>query len=195
MISEKVYEKLLDQYAYTSSWAVWAEPENGNWKSKSGITDLKCMENLPALLEQLTGEYIFVGLNPAHHDVAKKGEPWSAFHSNDLRRAQDYKLRYALRNTKYWGSFITDIYTGIIETNAKQAISKTTAQMTSDSIKELLEIRSILGGDPIVVAIGNKAYKILSKQLPADITLKKIQHFSSFVNIENYRSQVLDQLK
>lgn len=146
-------------------------------------------------MSQLTEEYIFVGLNPARHDAVDTGEPWGAFHSGDLRRAQDYKLRYALRHTKYWGSFMTDIYTDIIETNAKQAISKTTTQMTSKSINELLEIRSILGGHSIIVAMGNKAYQILSKQLPTDVLLKKIKHYSSFVNIDEYRSQILDQLK
>lgn len=195
MIDKCVYDALRDKFAMTSSWAVWSEPENGNWKSKSSIANLGCLMESSELLKELNGDYIFVGLNPARHNVIDTGEPWGAFHSGDTKRAQDYKLRYALRGTKYWGAFMTDIYSGIIETNAKNAIDKTTPQMTSDSIEDLLEIRNFLGGKSIIVAMGNKAYKILSKHLPTEVHLKKIQHYSSYVNIDKYREQILEQLK
>ena len=195
MIDKNVYDALKNKFSSTSSWAVWASPENGNWRSKDSISDLSCLVESPELLEQLTGDYIFVGLNPASHNVIDTGEPWSAFHSGDTKRAQDYKLRYALRGTEFWGSFMTDIYTGIVETAAQQAINKASPEVTRNSIANLLEIRNILGTHSTIVAMGSKAYRILMKELPEDVELKKIHHFSDRVNIDTYRMEVLEQLR
>ena len=35
-------------------------------------------------------------------------ESFSNFHSSSST-AQDYKIRYALKDTKFWGSYMTDI--------------------------------------------------------------------------------------
>ena len=34
---------------------------------------------------------------------------WSNFHSDDNKRQNDYKLRFALMGTHFWGSYITDV--------------------------------------------------------------------------------------
>ena len=196
MIKQETYNALRERYAYTSSWTIWVNPDDEKWNTKSNIGDTSCFADTEKVVNIINPEYIFVGLNPAKHN-SEEGGPveWGAFHSGDKKRSQDYKLRYALKDTKYWGSFITDIYTEIVETNSNAATKKATTQMTKQSLDNLYEIREMLGGTATIVAIGNKAHRILKKNLPAEIELKKIRHYASFINIDEYRNLVLDQLR
>ena len=186
MISNSVY-KLLAKYGQTSSWAIWSAPKNGNWKSKDSIGDLSVFSNANICAQQ-NDEYIFVGLNPSRKISSA---PWSNFHSND-RYAQDYKLRYALKDTKYWGSFMIDLYPDIVDVNSADAMGKATSAATN--ISDLIQIWNILGEKATVVAMGNEAWKVLRKILPANIPLVKIKHYSARVNIDDYRNTVLQQL-
>lgn len=196
MINWKTYEKLRDEFGYTSSWTIWDVPGNGNWKSKDGIGDLKSFVNEEELIKELNPNFIFVGLNPAAHDsAAHPVKHWENFHSGDKKRSQDYKLRYALLGSEYWGSFITDIFTGIVDTNSSRTMKKATPSATIESINNILKIRELLGGTATVVAIGVKSYSILKSKLPQGIKLKKITHYAAFVNIDNYKEKVLSQLK
>lgn len=195
VVNTEVLTIIENEYGLTSSWAIWAPPSNGDWSTKDSVGDLTPLHDIRRLQEQVNDEYIFVGLNPAEHnhsDAAK--QVWGNFHSDDLRRAQDYKLRYALRDTPYWGSFMTDVYSGIVDTNANSAVKKATSTDTEQSIKDILRIRDLLGGKSTVVAMGSKAYAILKKTLPSDVCLKRITHYSSYVGLEKYREDVLHQL-
>lgn len=52
---------------------------------------------------------------------------WANFHSDDNKRQNDFKLRYALMDTPYWGSYITDViksHFDTISTNVVKDISK-----------------------------------------------------------------------
>lgn len=147
------------------------------------------------LLPALNGRYIFVGLNPAVHDnTAHSGTAWKNFHSCDIRRSQDYKLRYALRGTQYWGAFITDVYTGIADTDSGSAMKRVNAAATNESVSNLLRIRDMLGGSAAIVAMGKRTFAVLKKHLPPDMELKMITHYSAYMNPETYRETVLRQL-
>ena len=195
MISQETYITLLNEFGFSSSWTAWSAPANGNWKSKDSVSDMSLFTDADKITTVLNGNYIFAGLNPSVHDIAAyQVVAWDNFHSSDTKRSQDYKLRYALRGTKYWGSFITDVYSGIAEVNSNAAMRKVTESKTNESVEKILCIREILGGTATIVAIGNKAFSVLKKNLPSDIELKKITHYSSYVNIEKYRDMVLQQL-
>ena len=196
MIKKEIYIKLKRKFGKNSSWTIWDGPENGNWKSKSNIGSLQCFENEDNLLKKLNPNYIFVGFNPAAHDnkeVEKK--IWSNFHSSDIKRSQDYKLRYALNGTKYWGSFITDVYPEIVETDSTKVSSKASNNMINESIDNLIYVRELLGNEATIVAIGDAAYKVIKNNLPKDVKLIKIMHYSyQSINQEDYRNLVLKQL-
>lgn len=195
MIEQKVFDTLTEEFGHSASWTVWSEPANGNWKSKDSISDMTLFSDKKNLINILNQDYIFVGLNPAvHADGSYKRCKWDHFHSSDTKRSQDYKLRYALRGTKYWGSLITDIYPEIRDTDSDNAMRKVTNDSTYQSVERILRIREMLGGIATVVAIGNKSFSVLSKSLPNDVELKKITHYSSYVNIDEYRQMVLQQL-
>lgn len=196
MIDKDIYNKLKRKFGKNSSWTIWDEPENGDWKSKSNIDGLNCFKNENNLIEKLYPNYIFVGYNPANHN--DKGEDikiWSNFHSDNKRKSQDYKLRYALKDTKYLGSFITDVYPKIIETDSTKVSNKVSESMTNESIEDLMYARKLLGDKAIIIAIGKDSYNVLKNNLPKDIKLVKITHYSYWsLNQEDYRKCILKQL-
>ena len=137
--------------------------------------------------------------NPARRDASEDAVIWKNFHSGDnaqdRRRAQDYKLRKALRDTVYWGSFITDLYSGIIETNSDKARQRITSEDKVNAIEKIKSIRNVLGGNAVIVAIGNKAFRDMYKPLhETGIPLKKIKHYASFINQDIYRNEVIKAL-
>ncbi|MDP6484140.1 MAG: hypothetical protein QGH70_09895, partial [Nitrospinota bacterium] len=56
------------------------------------------------ILAMLDPNTVLVGLNIS----GTIERPFGNFHS-DNSKAQDYKLRYALRDTRFWGGYLTDI--------------------------------------------------------------------------------------
>ena len=194
MVSRKVFDKLKELYGTTSSWTIWAEPVNGNWKTKDAVSDMTPFKEEDELIGSLNGDYIFVALNPAVHNLLHPQSVWENFHSNDSRRSQDYKLRYALYGTDYWGSFITDLYVDIHDTNSGSAMGMVTNARTRAAIDDLCYIRELLGGHATIIALGGKTYTVLKKNLPEGVLLKKIMHYSNYINPEKYRENVQNGL-
>ena len=86
------YEKIKAKYGTMGSWAIWSE-QGENIKSNMG--DISFFEN-PTMttLNSLNPNIILVGLNISKHIL----KLFSNFHP-DYSSAQDYKTRYALKNT------------------------------------------------------------------------------------------------
>ena len=194
MISKAIYDILKTEFGNTSSWTVWACPANGKWETKDSVSDMSPFQDEAALINNLNGDYIFVGLNPSNHDHLQPQGVWENFHSSDTRKSQDYKLRYALRDTKYSGCFMTDLYTKVKEKDSTKAVKSVTYSDTQESVETLLRIRDLLGGSATIVAMGGKVYNILKKALPKEISVKRITHYAAYINIKKYREEVLWQL-
>lgn len=109
MISQENYDILKEKYGDASSWAVW-NTDYADSKPSRNINDLSVFDS-PNLSELNTG-FVLVGLNrsgkPKDGNAEKKPDkpkdPWFNFHAG----RNDFKLRYALQGTRYWGSYITD---------------------------------------------------------------------------------------
>ena len=199
MVSMSVYNQLKKEYGKESSWAIWSDPDGGNWNGKSNVESMSWASDEKKLVQHLNSNYIFVAYNPARRDASEDAVIWKNFHSGDnaqdRRRAQDYKLRKALFDTDYWGSFITDLYSGIIETNSDKARQRITSEDKVNAIEKIKSIRNVLGGNAVIVAIGNKAFRDMYKPLhEAGIPLKKIKHYASFINQDIYRNEVIKAL-
>ena len=100
MIDPKRYNDLKQEYGNSSSWTIWEE-EDDTPKSNTGNMSIFT----ETIYEQLNDKYVFVGLNVSS---TPDNTAWKNFHS-DSPYQNDYKLRYALSGTKFWGSYITDI--------------------------------------------------------------------------------------
>lgn len=195
MISKKNYEILKKEYGNCGSWTIWKHPGS---TVKSNTGDMRWAED-PELNEKVGTGFVFVGLNWAggHGDQTEGGTiKCKDFHS-DYAYQNDYKLRYALMGTRYWGSYITDIIKYYPETDSSKVVSmlKNNPSIIRENIKHFERELSLLGDDsPILVALGGASYEILMKYLGQKYKVVQIKHYSFTISKENYREEVLKTL-
>lgn len=182
MLKPSQYEEIKNKYGKSASWAVWKDEGN---TPKSNISDLSVF-NDKEIYKKLNPNYVFVGLNPSVQDTTE--EIWHNFHSPDTKRQNDYKLRYALKNTKFWGAYLTDLVSNVEETNSNKVF------VSDKNIKKFKEEIALLGVKPVLIAMGDKVYKALISCLKDDFTIVRIKHFSCYVSKEAYREAVLKDL-
>ncbi len=153
---------------------------------------------MPSLLDILDTGFVFVGLNKSstHGDQTEGGTlAWRNFHSS-YSHQHDFKLRYALTNTKYWGSYITDLiklYWEVDSSKAKKLLSHH-PEIVSKNVFYLEEEISHLQANPVLVAIGAETYKLLHKHLGNKYRIAQIRHYSYYISKEKYREEVLEIL-
>ena len=191
MIEKEKYKKMLEKYGTTSSWAIWELPGS---TVKSNTESLRWVNN-PDLLKIINTGYVFVGLNIAGTHGDQDGhfqKPWANFHSG-YSYQNDYKLRCALQDTKYWGSYITDViknYPEVESGKVKQYLNRHPEVILSN-IRNFEEELSYLGNKPVLVAMGGETNRILNKYLGDRYKVVVIKHYSYTISKENYRKEVL----
>lgn len=191
MISKKNYEALQERFGAVSSWAIWGRPTTS---AKSNTADMSVFKRAD-ILETLNPHYVFVGLNcSSTHGDRRDGYkgPWSNFHS-DYAYQNDYKLRYALMDTPYWGGYITDVIKRYAEVDSNKVAkflrdNPEIAKINIDEFKEELEL---LDKNPVLVALGGKVYEILKTYLGDEYTIVQVKHYSYTISKEDYRKEVL----
>ena len=188
MISKEHYFDILNKYGEFASWAVWKEE---GIKPKSNIGDMSIFDlNLnPNLLDILKPYVVMVGLNFSR-SVLKT--PFVNFH--DARpRGQDYKIRYAFRETNYYGAYMTDIIKDFEEKvsgNVKSylKINKNFELQNIELFQK--EITDLKCSDPFIIAFGNITYDILKKHFGETFRIYKVMHYSQQISKENYKDIV-----
>ena len=194
MINQNIYNKLKKRYGKVSSWTIWSQPIDNRPKSNMGSLDVF---DDPDLLNKLNTRFVFVGLNGSgvHEGFYDPIKPWHNFHS-DNPRGNDYKLRYALNATPFWGSYITDIIKDFEEVDSGKVA--THINQNPEFIKENIDIfmdeLRLLGGKPVIIALGNASFKLLKKHLAGDYNIYKIKHYAAYISKENYRKELLETL-
>jgi len=185
MMSREKFELIKAKYGHWISWAIWAEAGD---KPKSNIGDLSVFEG-DSFLEQLNPEIVLVGLNISRGDIKY---PLANFH--DVRsEATDYKIRYALKNTRFWGGYMTDIIKDYNEKESGKMMSylRTNRVFEKDNVAVFEEELNDLGSsNPTIIAFGNDAHSILLRNLKNKYRILKIPHYANYTNKEKYREQV-----
>ena len=195
MVSKKNFESLKKEYGLCSSWTIWELPGS---TPKSNTGNMKWAED-PKLYEKVGTGFVFVGLNWAggHGDQTEDGTiKWKDFHS-DYTYQNDFKLRYALMGTRYWGSYITDIIKYHPETDSSKVekMIKNNPDIVKKNMEHFERELSLLGDkEPILVALGGASYEILKQCFGHKYTIVKIQHYSASGGKEDYRKKVLETL-
>ena len=184
------FNNIKNKYGECGSWAIWGNEKN---TPKSNIGDLSVLDpNLnKELLTQLKPEYVFVGLN---FSTIENVTPLSNFHSSSSN-AQDYKIRYALKNTKYWGSYMTDIIKNFEEKHSNlmmEALNKDRDLEIKNINIFLQELETLNVINKQIIAFGGDSYKILKRNLGDKFNIQKITHYAHFINKEDYRKQLLN---
>lgn len=195
MIDFNTYEIMKQEYGHVGSWTIW-EPPTSTPKSNTNNMDWVNKENL---LEIINTKFVFVGLNwsSTHGDQTKGGTiPWANFHSGYTYQ-NDYKLRYALSNTRYWGSYITDLIKLYAEVDSSKVKSylKKNPEVVHKNIMDFEKEISYLGDNLVLVALGTDVYKLLNEYFGHKYDIAMIKHYSYTIGKEDYRKEVLDILE
>jgi len=195
MISINCFENIKRKHGGYGSWAIW--PSAGE-KPKSNMGDMTIFDNEknPSLLELFNPEVIMVALNFSR--PIEFTEPFLNFHDKSPW-ANDFKIRFAFRDTSYWGAYMTDVIKNLPEVNSKKVLGylQQDPSLILDNIKILREeIRDLGVQRPIILAFGKDVYEILYKHLRSDeySGLVKLTHYSHQIGKERYRESVMKQI-
>ena len=196
MVTKNTYAVMKKKYGKFSSWAVW-ERAVGTPSSNTGSMN---WVNEAGLLRILDTGFVFVGLNVSNTRGTQKGgfkEDWKNFH-RDYSFQKDYKLRFALQGTPYWGSYLTDVIKEHVEGDSGKVMKylRKHPEVVKRNVRRLAEELSCLGKRPVLVAIGVDAYDILRKNLGKDgkYQIVRIPHYAGWGGQEEYRERVLTAL-
>ena len=189
MITKEHYTEIADKYGEFASWAVWV---NEDLKPKSNIGDMGIFdfEKNPKLLETLNPNIIMVGLNFSR--TIEKRNAFVNFH--DKRpQGQDYKIRYAFRDTEFYGAYMTDIIKDF-EEKVSGNVLKYLKDNKEFELKNInlfkQEIADLKCADPLIIAFGNITFDILTKHLGQKYRIKKVMHYSQQISKEKYKETV-----
>ena len=186
MITREKFDFVKKKYGPVASWAIWAHEGK---KAKSNMGDLTVLdpEINKNLLSELNPNVVLVALNFSENVDHK---PFENFHAGG--KFQDYKTRYAIRDSPYWGGYMTDIIKNHPEKKSKELVKylKTHPDEVQSNVESFRqELRDIGVEKPKLVAFGNDVYDILKRNLPK-FEIVKIPHYAHFISKEKYREQV-----
>ena len=186
MITKEKFYFIKKKYGRVASWAIWAHEDE---KPKSNMEDLTVLdpEINKNLLSELNPNVVLVGLN---FSEVVNHKPFENFHAGG--KFQDYKTRYALRDSPYWGGYMTDIIKNHPEKKSDELVKylKTHPDEVQSNVESFRqELRDIGAEKPTLVAFGIHAYAILKRNLP-EFEIRKITHYSHQINKEKYREEV-----
>jgi hypothetical protein len=181
---------IKQKYGYLASWAIWKE--QGNHPPMFNIGDLSVLDpqQNPNLLSQLKPDVVFVGLNTST-DINDLG-PFSNFHSSSPH-AQDYKIRFALKDTELWGAYMTDIIKDYPELHGQTVVNYLNAnpdveEKNIDIFRE--ELKDLGTENPTIIAFGNAAHSILTRNLNNEFNIFQVTHYAHYINQHNYRDEI-----
>jgi hypothetical protein len=190
------FEFIKQKHGGYASWAVWADAAQ---KPKSNIGDMSIFDlgSSPALLHLLKTNIVMVGLNIASFSRLLP-EPFRNFHDPNPS-ANDFKIRYAFRNTEYYGAYMTDVIkkVGMIDSTELLAHLRANPHLVKQNIESFREeLRDLNCSGPTILAFGVAAYDIIRKNLrTAEYSkLIKLTHYSHQISKEKYREAVLNQI-
>ena len=191
MIGIEEYKELREKYWDVASWTIWSPAGE---RPKSNIGDLSVF-NDPDLLQKINTGFVFVALNGSgvHDAYLESSKPWFNFHS-DYSRGHDYKMRYAMTGTPLWGSYITDIIKYYQEVDSSKAVKyvKSHPEVMKKNIEAFKDEIRLLGGNPVIIALGDATYNILKENLNSEYHIIKVKHYSFTIGKEEYRKELLE---
>jgi len=181
------FEKIKKLHGEYASWAIWADQ---GVKPKSNIGDLAILDpkQNDKLFSKLKPNIILVALNFSRGEVRA---PFANFHDANPR-GTDFKIRYALKDSPYWGGYMTDVIKNYTEKDSKKLMSylKKNKPLEKENIKKFLEELDDLKVDnPTIIAFGNDAYNVLIKNIDK-YRILKIPHYAHQISKEKYRKDV-----
>jgi len=181
------YELIRGKYGHMASWAVYADKKKEK-KEKSGVGETSFFETPnQLLLDLLNPNIILVGLNISQ----KIDQIFGNFHSASPS-AQDYKIRFALKNSMFWGAYMTDIIKDFkqkISGDVMKYLHEHPVFEKENIDKFIQELKDIGATKPIIIAFGNDTYTILQRNLKDKYKIYKVTHYSAFITKEKLHTE------
>lgn len=193
-MNSELFHRIKQRYGRSSSFAVWSCADADN---SQGVDDLSLFDinNSTETLESLKTEYILLGLNISRSVIASD---FANFHDG-RRYSKDYKLRFALRGSPLWGSYMTDVFKDIemVDSADFERYMRAHPEIEKAQIEELrAEISEVTGQTtPKLFGLGSAATKYLRKHFSNDFEVYQLMHYSHYVSKENYRESVCRQIE
>jgi len=186
------FELIRKRHGKYASWAVWAKALD---RPKSNMGDMAIFGD-NKVLPLLKPNVLMVGLNLSRFTIS---EPFRNFH-DPSPGGQDYKIRFAFKDTDYYGAYMTDIIKGVVEVDSKNIPKhlKKNPGVLADSLKIFRQELQDLGAvSPLILAFGRIAFDIIKKNLSlAEYgKLIRLTHYSHQIGKEKYRETVLAEIK
>jgi len=191
MLSQSQYELIREKHGKYASWAVWAESSD---KPKSNMGDMTIF-GVNLMLHLLKPNVLMVGLNLSRFTPS---DLFRNFH-DPSPSGQDYKIRFAFRDTEYYGAYMTDIIKGVVEVDSKNIPRhlKENPGVLAESLEIFRqELRDLGAAAPLILAFGRMAYDILKENLSFTEygKLVRLTHYSHQISKEKYREKVLFEI-
>jgi hypothetical protein len=137
---------MKNRHGACASWAVWALPSGA---PKSNMGDLQILDEHanPALLQTLDPGVVMVGLNISRR---VPNEPFRNFHDPSAA-ANDFKIRYAFRDTDFWGAYMTDVIKGLVQPVSGMLLKylREKPEVVSDHLRVFRSGNSWTSGTPV----------------------------------------------
>lgn len=181
-ITNEKFVSIKSKYGHMSSWAIWT---NKSIKEKSNMDDISFFDNIKDI--KFNPNIILVGLNISE----KIKRPFGNFHSENSS-AHDYKIRYAVKDTIIWGSYMTDIIKDFEEkvSNNLMKYLRDNPEFLKENINSFEdELKHIGSNNPILIAFGNDCYKLLIDNFKNKYLIYKVSHYSSCISKEKLRDE------
>lgn len=186
MISQAVFDLVKQKYGYWSSWAIWDEE---GASPKSNVGNLSVFD-APNICERLNAEVIFVGLNISRGAIK---EPLANFHDKRTE-ATDFKIRYAFKNTPFWGGYMTDIIKDFDQKESGKVAKylKENRAFENQNVEIFKrELADIGSRNPVLIAFGRDTHSILKKNFSNQFEILKVPHYANYSSKEQYRQEVI----
>ena len=186
-MNKKQFETIKNRFGKYSSFAIW--------KSDDCVYDISFFDD-DNVLKQINTKYVFIALNPAEHPKNKQIRPFSNFHS-DYSYQKDFKLCYALHNTKFWGSYITDLFKSFELTDSSE-LTRELKKRPDDIEKDknaLREELSMFDKDVILIALSRKTEKYLHRLFGNEYKIVYAIHYASYSSKEEYKERLIRMLE
>lgn len=188
MIEKAHFQEIAKKYGSYASWAVWAD-EGKTPKSNIGDMTIFDLDSNPFLLEILNPCVVMVGLN-----FSRPIEDVCFINFHDRRsQGQDYKIRYAFRDTPFYGAYMTDIIKDFEEKISGNVLTflNTHKEFEVENVKlferEISDLRCL---EPFIIAFGDITYKILQKHFSDRFQIRKVMHYSQHISMKDYKKEV-----
>jgi hypothetical protein len=190
MIDIQQFENIKQKHGSYASWAVWADASE---KPKSNMGDVSHFKN-ESVLSLLQNGVVMVGLNISR----PVSEPFINFHDPNPR-ANDFKIRYAFKDSACYGAYMTDIIKFLEEVDSKNVMKylEERPEIIEKNLKTFREeMQDLNASAPLILAFGRDTHKILSENLNNNEYRKvvKLTHYGHQIGKEAYKETVFKEI-